>query len=96
VPGGRIYSQLSAHEKTENVIREKVLSGNLESCSAIIGTERHEGKCGSFGKYTVLAGGSDLYVLEGKPLDNPTVVGAMGWLGFRATEELQKFALGKQ
>jgi hypothetical protein len=89
------YLQLSAHQKVQHVIEEKVLSGKLEPCSALIGTQRHEGKCGSFGKYTVLFGGSDLFVLEGQSLDNPPVAGSVGWFGFRANEELQKFALGR-
>jgi hypothetical protein len=89
------YLRLSAHEQVKHVIEEKVLSGKLEPCSALIGTQRHEGKCGSFGKYTVLSGGNDLFVLEGQSLDNPPVAGAVGWFGFRASEELQNFALGK-
>lgn len=88
------YNQLSSHEKVRAAIEEKVLApGGLEPCSILIGTQRHEGQCGAFGKYTVLSGGSELYVFEGPSHENPRIVAGQTLWGFRVTEELRKFAL---
>lgn len=92
----KFREQESAHDKVRAVIEEKVLArGGLEACSVLFGTQRHEGKCGAFGKYTVLSGGSDLYVFEGPTHDNPRMVAGQTVWGFRATEELQEYALGR-
>ena len=94
--GASFYGQASSHDKVRAVIEQKVLAaGGLESCSVLIGTQRHEGQCGAFSKYTVLSGGSELYVFEGPSHENPRILAGQTFWGFRVTEELRKFALDK-
>lgn len=95
---GFFISNIMATEKMEDIERivraEAFGTGkSVESCSILIDTQRREGKCGTFGKYTVLKGGRQLYVYDG-PADEPHIVGGMNLLGlFVANKELEDFAL---
>lgn len=89
------YGSLNNHAKTAGIITSELrAANNLETCSVLVNTTRHEGKCGSYGPYTALIGGKDLYVFRGSK-DDPTFVGGTGFLGFRATQELIDVALAK-
>ncbi|NTF16843.1 hypothetical protein G6L37_00190 [Agrobacterium rubi] len=86
---------LRNHAEVAGVITAKMQSAtDLENCSVQINATRHEGKCGSFGPYTALLNGKLLFVFSGQK-DDPTLVGATGFLGFRAKQELMDFALPK-
>lgn len=84
------------HALIAQVITSKIRAdGNLQDCSVLINTTRHEGKCAAFGPYTALVGGRDLYVFSGPNYD-PILVGTMGrFVGFRATQELADLALAE-
>jgi hypothetical protein len=50
-----IYQPLAKNEDVERIVRAEALPDKTrENCSVLIDTQRHEGKCGTFGKYTVL------------------------------------------
>lgn len=91
--------KISKNTDVERIISTQIeiqkMQGLLEPCSAVIGTLRREGMCGSFGDYTVLTGGREMYVFRG-PNHNPTVVGAANKIGlFVANDELKQAALDK-
>lgn len=90
------FNTLSKDAEVRDVIAAHIeKQGELKPCSAVVGTIRREGMCGSFHEYTVLTGGREMYVFTG-PENAPTFAGTMSWMGnFIPNERLTTLALGE-
>jgi hypothetical protein len=92
VAGGTIAMVQKSMEpsRVRGIIEAKVLTrSDLKPCTAVINTERLEGVCGEFGKYTVLSGGTSISVFTGTG-DQLKLHGQDYWF----SEELTAYALG--